>query len=72
MKVKLLKDCHYPSAWVFPFEIPVKPIAAGTIVPVIPADNIPGNGKFWINTVELQNDPYGILLEPNDYEIIKE
>ncbi len=67
MKAKLLKDCHYPAAWVFRF----KPIKAGTVVPVIPASNIPGKGRYWINTVELQNDPYGILLEPGDYEVIK-
>lgn len=65
MKVKLLVDKHYPAPWVFNF----KPIKAGTIVPVVPANNLPGsNGKYWINTEKLKNDAYGILLLPGEYE----
>ena len=33
--------------------------------------NLPGQGKFWIDTPELQDDCYGILLEPGDYSIVK-
>lgn len=69
MKVKLLKKCHYPAAWVLNFP----PIEAGTIVPVVPATNIPGgsHGKYWINTPELEDDAYGILIHPGDYELIE-
>jgi hypothetical protein len=66
--VRLLVDKHYPAAWVLTF----KPLKAGTIVPVVPATNLPNNeGKYWIETVELKDDPYGILLEPGDYEEVE-
>jgi len=62
--VTLTKDAHYPASWVFNFE----PIPAGTVVPVVPANNLPDcEGKYWVNTPELENDPYGILLLPGDY-----
>ena len=66
LHVKLLKDAHYSANWVFTF----KPIPAGTVVPVVPATNLPGIGRYWIDTEELKDDAYGILLEPGDYEII--
>lgn len=66
-KVKLLIDARYPAAWVFRF----KPIPAGTVVPVIPANNIPEKGCYWVDTDELKDDPYGILLRPGDYEKVK-
>lgn len=68
MQAKLLIDARYPAAWVMTW----KPIPAGTIVPVVPADNLPGTGRYWINTPELEDDAYGILLEPGDYELIPE
>ena len=69
MKVRLLRDMHYPASWVMTF----KPLPMGTIVPVIPATNLPNNhGKFWINTPELKDDAYGILLLPGDYELLKD
>ena len=66
MKVKLLHGVRYPAAWVFNgprYE-------AGEVVPVVKATNQPGEGKLWINTPELEDDSYGILLEPGDYETI--
>ena len=66
MEAKLLIDKHYPAAWVFNFPT----LKAGSIVPVVPATNIPGEGNSWVNTPELEDDCYGILLEPGDYEII--
>jgi len=64
MRAKLLVDKHYPAAWVFNFE----PIKAGTIVPVVHAGNLPDNQfKYWINTPELEDDPYGILLTEGEY-----
>lgn len=66
MKARLLIDAHYPAGWVFKF----KPIPAGTIVPVVPATNIPDKNCLWANTDELKDDAYGILLRPGDYELI--
>jgi hypothetical protein len=66
MKVKLLTDVQHPALWVFNGP----KYSAGTVVPVIPANNQPGEGKFWIDTPELQDDCYGILLEPGEYEIV--
>ncbi len=66
MKAKLLTEKHYPAAWVFTF----KPLQPGEVVPVVPADNIPGEGQYWVNTPELENDAYGILLQPGEYELI--
>ena len=65
MYAKLLVEKRYPAGWVFSF----KPIKAGTIVPVVPAANLPGKGKYWINTPELEHDAYGILLCPGEYEL---
>jgi len=65
MKVKLLTDKHYPAAWVFDFE----PIKAGTIVPVIEANNLP-EGGYWINTPNLENDSYGIHVSDSECEVI--
>jgi hypothetical protein len=63
--VRLLVDKRYPAGWVFDFP----PIEAGTIVPVVPASNLPdAKGKYWINTPELEDDAYGILLYPDEYE----
>lgn len=67
MKVKLLVDKHYPAGWVFSFP----PLKAGTVVPVVPATNIPGKDKYWINTPELKDDAYGILLVPGEYEVLR-
>ena len=66
MNVKLLVDTRYPAAWVF--NGPAYP--AGSIVPVSPATNIPEPDCLWIDTPELVDDAYGILLRPGDYELI--
>ena len=66
MKARLLTEKCYPAGWVFNF----KPLQPGAIVPVVPADNIPGEGLYWVNTPELENDAYGILLQPGEYELI--
>lgn len=73
MKARLLRDQHYPAAWVFSFP----PIPAGTVVPVVPATNQPQTGagdhiRYWIDTPELHDDPYGIGLCDGDFTIIKE
>ena len=71
MNVKLLKDAHYPAGWVIQW----KPIRKGTIVPAVPASNLPdckAKGLLWINTPELKDDAYGILLSREDYEIVEE
>ena len=65
--VKLLTNVKYPAQWVSNGP----KYAEGQIVPVVPATNQPGQGKFWIDTPELQDDCYGILLEPGDYSIVK-
>jgi hypothetical protein len=67
LQARLLVEKQYPAAWVFTFE----PLKAGTIVPVVRATNIPGDGMYWINTPELKDDAYGILLYPGEYELIK-
>ena len=66
MRARLLVEKHYPAAWVFNFP----PFPLGSIVPVVPATNLPGTGKYWINTPELENDAYGILLLPGEYELL--
>src|SRR5438309_11944839 len=70
MKAKLLVDKHYPAAWVFTF----KPIKAGTIVPVIPATNLPKSSRidYWIDTDDLKDDPYGIGIGPGEYILMEE
>jgi len=65
MIVKLLVDKHYPAAWVMQWP----PLKAGTVVPVVEATNLPGTGRYWVNTSELEHDAYGILLSPGEYEI---
>lgn len=67
--VRLLKEKHYSANWVFM----VPPIPAGAIVPVVEATNLPAHTagiRYWVNTPELERDPYGILLEPGDYELV--
>lgn len=66
LQAKLLVDKHYPAAWVFTLQ----PLKAGTVVPVVKANNIPGEGMYWVNTPELKDDAYGILLYPGEYELI--
>lgn len=65
--VRLLVDVHYPAAWVMTFP----PFRAGTVVPVIRADNIPQNSpdaiRYWIDTPELQDDAYGVGLRDGDF-----
>lgn len=67
MEARLLKTCAYPAAWVFNYP----PIEAGTVVPVVPATNIPDADCYWVNTDELKDDAYGILLRPGDYELLE-
>jgi hypothetical protein len=71
MRVKLLKDKHYPAAWV----MTPPPLKAGTVVPVVPATNQPQNGtgehiRYWVDTPELRDDAYGIGLYDGDFEVI--
>ena len=70
MKVRLLVNRRYPAAWVPSSYFP--PIKAGTVVPVVPANNIPRPNCYWVNTPELEDDCYGILLEPGDYELLED
>ena len=66
MKVKLLVVKAYPAAWVFNFP----KLQPGAIIPVVPATNLPGKDQYWVNTPELKDDAYGILLRPGEYEIV--
>jgi len=66
MKARLLTNKHYPAARVFTF----KPIKLGSIVPVSPANNLPYDDCYWIDTPELIDDPYGILLHTGEYELL--
>ena len=69
MQARLLTEKRYSANWVFT----VPPIPAGTVVPVIPATNIPQEGdaiRYWINTPDLANDPYGIGLYDGEFELI--
>ena len=70
MYAKLLVDKHYPAAWVLTFP----PIKAGTIVPVVPATNLPkeSNIDYWITANGLEDDPYGIGIGPGDYELMED
>jgi hypothetical protein len=73
MRAKLLKDKYYPAAWVFTFA----PLKAGTIVPVVPATNMPQNGagehiRYWVNTPELEHDAYGIGLYDGDFQLLED
>ena len=70
MKIKLLKDAQYPAGWAFPGTVH----HAGDIVEAIPANNIPDHDKrglLWINSPELADDAYGVLVETGDYEVIE-
>ena len=69
MKVKLTRGVKYPAPWAF--GAPSYP--KGAIVRVIPANNQPNyqnEGKVFIDTPELKDDCYGILLDKSDYEIV--
>lgn len=64
--VVLTRTVKYPAAWVFCYA----PITAGTVAQVVPATNLPdyeAKGLVWVNTPELKDDAYGILLESGDY-----
>ena len=65
-QIRLTVQKHYPAAWVFHYA----PIPAGTVVPVVEATNLPqltAGPRYWINTEELKDDAYGILVEPGEY-----
>jgi hypothetical protein len=62
--VRLLVKKHYPAGWVLDFP----PLEKGDVVPVVPATNIPTPQCWWVNTPELRDDAYGILLYPGEYE----
>ena len=69
MKARLLKHLRYKdqvSAGRGP------QYAKGTIVPVIPASNLPADSaiKFWIDTPELLDDPYGMGLYTDDFVLV--
>ena len=61
--VKLTRDVTYPAPWAHGAPVYRK----GEVVPVVPATNAPSYA-FWIDTPELKDDPYGMGLEPGDYE----
>lgn len=70
MNVRLLKEKRYPAAWVFCHP----PLQPGTVVPVVPASNIPQAGdaiRYWVNTPDLEDDAYGIGLYDGDFEVVK-
>jgi hypothetical protein len=50
----------------------IKPLPAGRVVSVVPANNLPYEDCFWVDTPELEHDPYGILLVPGDYQLLDE
>lgn len=69
--VRLKRDARYPAHWVSVSAFP--PYKAGTVVPVVPATNQPdceSKGLVFINTPELKDDCYGILLDSTDYDRI--
>jgi hypothetical protein len=69
MYARLLTEKRYPAAWVFSFA----PLAAGSVVPVVPATNQPQAGdaiRYWVNTPELAEDAYGIGLYDGDFELV--
>ena len=69
MNARLLVEKRYSANWVFS----VKPIPAGTVVPVVKATNIPQDRdaiRYWINTPELKDDAYGIGLYDGEYELV--
>ncbi len=71
MRARLLRDTRPIAHWIT--NGPFYP--AGAIVPVIPASNITQDGdaiRFWIDTPELQDDPYGMGLYDGDFEILPE
>lgn len=67
MQVRLLCDVKYPAPWCRGPRY-----RKGMIVPTAPANNIPGIGRLWVDTPELKDDCYGILLDPEDYEVVDE
>jgi hypothetical protein len=67
---RLKTEKHYPAGWVFRFN----PFPRGALVPVVEATNIPReNGAlcYWVNTPELENDCYGVLLHPGEFELVQ-
>lgn len=72
MRVRLLREITYNVPWA-----PNKygPYAAGTVVPVIPAYNQPkgeGHIRYWLDTPEIKDDPYGIGLYDGDFEEVED
>ena len=65
MTVILRTGASYPAPWARGPKY-----QQGATVPLIPATNMPAEyGEcYWIATPELENDCYGILLRPEDYE----
>lgn len=67
-RLVLLRDMPYPAAWV----LDCPPLKAGTVVPAVLATNIPQDSptaiRYWVDTPELRDDPYGIGLCDGDFE----
>lgn len=71
MRVRITREAYYPAGWVIRYP----PLKVGTVVPVVPATNLPDykeKGLVWVDTEELKDDAYGILLskEDGDYEVV--
>ena len=67
MKVKLLIGVEHPAHW----DSKRPRYTAGTVLDAVVAENIPGDGKVWLRTPELEHDPYGILLDADEYEVVE-
>lgn len=74
MKVKLLTDVTTPQPWVGSNR--KTKYKAGTVVNVMPADNIPQDGpdpiRFWVDEPEVAESAYGIGLCDGDFELVDE
>ena len=74
--VRLLRDKTTPEHWVGN-ETKKKAgvyFKAGTIVRVIPADNMPADSeiKYWIDEASVEDNCYGVALYVGDFEVVEE
>lgn len=67
MRIKLLETQVHPAHWV-----PNRPrYQAGTELNAIPVTNLAYEGAVWLDTPELKDCPYGMLVHRHAYEIIE-
>jgi len=68
MKVKILRTVYTAPPWVMPRPT----LEIGTVVPVVPATNIPQDSptaiRYWVDLPEMRDDPYGTGLCDGDFE----